>query len=77
MSVCDRSHNRPDRKAVKVIIDEYEAAQKNCSQLCTDACFNMSGSPFTEGSGTAGLVHQGDHDAEEYQKYQNTYIVGV
>ena len=41
------------------------------------AGLDVSGSPSAEGSGAAGVVHQGDQGAQDDQEDQDAYVGGV
>ena len=55
---CDRAHHRTHRKAVEVIIDEYQNAEQNGSNLYANLRVYVFGSPTAESCRTTRLVHQ-------------------
>ena len=77
MAVRDRAHDRADRQAVEIVVDEDEAAEGDGRKLGADAGLDVLRGPLAERGGSAGLVHQADHDAEEDEEEQDTDIVGV
>ena len=54
----DRTHHRTHGKAVEVIIDEYQNAEQNGSNLYANLRVYVFGSPTAESCRTTRLVHQ-------------------
>ena len=77
MLVGDRAHDAADGQTVKIVINEDQAAESNGGQLGAFSGSDLLGSPVAEGSTAAGAVHELDHDAQDDQEDQNTYVVGV
>ena len=77
MSVCDRPHDAADGQAVEIVINKDQDTQCHGRQLGAHTGPDMFGSPLAERRGTARLVHQLDHDAQEDQEDQDADIVSV
>ena len=77
MAVGDRTHDRPDGQAVEVVIDKDQDTQNHRGELCADAGLDVGGCPLTKGSGAADQIHQGDHDAQNDQEYEDADIPAV
>ena len=67
----DRTHHGADGQAVKVVVNEDQAAQQHGHQLCAGATLDGLGSPTAESSGAAALVHQVDHNAQQHQEHDD------
>ncbi len=70
-------HDAAHGETVKIIIDKDQYAECNGGKLCTGSCLDLLPGKMAEGCGTACTVHQADHGAQDYEKYQDTYIIGI
>ena len=71
VTVCDRSHNRTNCQAVKIIIHKNQHTKSCCCQHCTLFAFNLSSGPFTIRSRTTRFRHQNNDHSQQHIKYQN------
>ena len=77
MTVRNRPHDRTDRQAVEIVVDENQDSQDNRRELSAHACLDMILRPAAEGCRTARFVHHRDDGAEHNQKYQNTDVIRI
>ena len=77
MAVGDRTHDRTDGQAVEVVVDKDQDTQNHRGELCADAGLDVGGRPLTEGRRAADQIHQGDHDAQNDQEYEDADIPAV
>lgn len=75
--VCHGAHDAADRQAVEIIVDEDQDAQADGGQLRTLAGLNAAGCPVSEGSTSAGAVHELNDGSQNDQEDQNTDIPGI
>ena len=77
MLIRYRSHDTADGQTVKIIINKDQNAEQDRHKLCAYSCLDMTACPFSECAASTSLIHQGNHATKKYQKYQNTYIIGI
>ena len=77
MAIRNGQHNGAHGQAVEVVVHEDEHAQQHSGELAAHPCLDVVLGPVTEGSGAAGLVHQGHHDAQDNQEHQDARVPGV
>ena len=77
MLVGDRTHDGTNSQAVEVVIDEDQHAQDGGGDHSAGAGLDVLGSPAAVSSGTASLVDQADHHAQNHQEQQDAHVPGV
>ena len=77
MLVSDGTHDTAHSQAVEIVVDEDQAAQQDGGQLRTHTALDVLFCPTAKGCGTAGLVHQADHSAQDHQEDQDAHVVAV
>ena len=72
-----RPHYRAHCQTVKIVINENDDTQSDGRQLDSCPAFDMLSCPESECRRPSRLVHEGYHNAQDHQEYQDTYIVGI
>ena len=76
LRVGDGAHDRADRQAVEVVVDEDEHAEHEGGQLGADAALDVFRRPLAERGGSARGVDERDEDAEDHQEDEDARAIG-
>lgn len=75
MAIGNGTHDTADSQTVKVVIHEDEHAQQEGSEHGAAAGLDVGLGPSAEGRGAAGLIEQGNEDAEQHEEHEDTGII--
>ena len=75
MAIRYRAHDAADGEAVEVVIHEDEHAQQEGSEHGAAAGLDVGLGPSAEGRGAAGLIEQGNKDAQQHQEHKDTGVI--
>ena len=74
MLICDRAHHRANGKAVKIVVNKNQAAQKTGGKLRAGAGTQFAGSPAAVCCGTAGFGNHRNQGSQQNNKQQQSRI---
>ena len=77
MAVGDGPHDRPDRQAVEVVVNEDQHAEQEGRKQRPCLAVDMFHGPAAERGRASCCIHQGHHDAKQNQEHENTCVPAV
>ena len=72
--ICNRAHNSTNCKTIEIVINKNNHTQQSSQQHGTAASANITGCPFTIGSGCTGAGNSRHQNTQNNQENQNIDI---